>query len=58
MPGGVSASFSDNNVYSGLVQITFSAASWSGTQTVPVTLWGISGSRVHTMTFNLAVTPS
>ena len=55
LPGGVSASFSDNNVGSGLVTVTLSATSWAATQTVPVTLWGSSGSRVHSMTFNLAV---
>jgi hypothetical protein len=55
LPGGISASFSQNNIASGIVNLTFSAAPWAGTQTVPVTLWGISGSRVHSMTFNLAV---
>src|SRR5262249_32639156 len=58
LPGGVSASFSENNIASGLITLTFSAASGAGTQTVPITLWGISGSRVHSMTFNLAVTPN
>jgi hypothetical protein len=58
LPGGVSASFDRNDVSSGLVRLTFSAASWSGTQTVPVTLWAVSGSHVHFMTFNLSVTPS
>ncbi len=58
LPGGVSASFDQNNVASGLIQVTFSAASWAGTQTVPVTVWGVSGSRVHSMTFNLAVSPN
>ena len=58
LPDGVSASFSQNNLASGLVQVTLSAANWAATQTVPVTLWGISGSRVHSMTFNLAVSPN
>jgi hypothetical protein len=58
LPDGVSASFSDSNVWSGLVTLTFSATSWAGSQTVPVTIWAVSGSRVHSMTFNLAVTPS
>ena len=58
LPGGVSASFSDNDVASGLVKVTLSAANWAATQTVPVTLWGISGSRVHSMTFDLAVSPN
>ncbi len=58
LPYGVGASFSTNNVPSGLVTLTLSAASGAATQTAPVTLWGVSGSRVHSMTFNLAVSPN
>lgn len=58
LPSGVSASFSANNVASGLVNLTLSAGSSAATQTVPVTLWAVSGSRVHSMTFNLAVSPA
>ena len=36
---------------SGASTITFSAAPNAKKQTVPITLWGISGSRVHSVTF-------
>ncbi|HET6207738.1 MAG TPA: right-handed parallel beta-helix repeat-containing protein [Terracidiphilus sp.] len=55
LPWGVNAAFSQNNLVSGMVTIRLSASS-VGSQTVPVTLWAVSGSRVHTITFNLAVT--
>ncbi len=58
LPSGVSASFSTTSLTSGLVTIKFHASASSGTKTVPVTLWAISGSRVHTVTFNLHVTRS
>ncbi len=55
LPWGVNAAFSRNNLVSGMVTIRLSSSS-VGSQTVPVTLWAVSGSRVHTITFNLAVT--
>ena len=55
LPSGVSASLSSASLVSGMVTITFHAASTVGAQTVPVTLWAISGSRVHSITFNLHV---
>jgi Right handed beta helix region len=58
LPAGVSATLSQNNLVNGMVTINFSAASpWIETQTVPVLLWVVNGSRVHTVTFNLYVTP-
>ncbi|HET6207901.1 MAG TPA: right-handed parallel beta-helix repeat-containing protein, partial [Terracidiphilus sp.] len=56
LPWGVNAAFSQNNVASGMVTIRLSTSSSVGPQTVPVTLWAVSGSRVHTITFNLSVT--
>lgn len=58
LPSGVGASFSTSSLTSGMVTIKFHASTWAATQTVPVTLWAVSGSRVHTVTFNLHVTPS
>jgi hypothetical protein len=58
LPSGVSASLSSKALTSGPVTVKFSATGSAATQTVPVTLWAVSGSRVHTITFNLHVTPS
>ena len=58
LPSGVWASFSQNNLASGTVSLHFGASTSAGYQTVPVTIWATSGSRVHTITVNLNVTPS
>jgi hypothetical protein len=58
LPGGVSASLSTSSLTSGLVTVNFHASTTAASQTVPVTLWAVSGSRVHTVTFNLSVTHS
>lgn len=55
LPAGVTASLSQSSLVSGSVSITFSAASTAVTQKVPVTLWAVSGSRVHNVTFYLNV---
>ena len=57
LPSGVSASISNGSLASGTATITLSATKSAANQTVPVTLWGVSGSRVHTATFNLHVVP-
>ena len=56
LPAGVTASFSAPSLISGASTLTFTASSTSASQTVPVTLWAISGDRVHNITFNLSVT--
>jgi hypothetical protein len=55
LPSGVTAAFSQSNLVSGAVSITFSAALGAAKQTVPITLWAISGSRVRSVTFYLNV---
>lgn len=55
LPSGVTASLSQGSLVSGSVSITFKASSSAKTQTIPVTLWAISGSRVHNVTFYLSV---
>jgi hypothetical protein len=55
MPGGVSASISNANMVSGVSTITLSATSAAANQTVPITLWATSGSRVHSATFSVSV---
>jgi hypothetical protein len=55
LPSGVTASYSQSSLVSGAVTITFTAASTATKQTVPVTLWGVSGSQVHSVTFYLNV---
>jgi hypothetical protein len=58
LPKGVTASFSKPSLMSGASVLTLTASSSSTSQTVPVTLWGVSGDRVHNVTFNVAVTPN
>jgi hypothetical protein len=55
LPTGVTATLSQSSLVSGAVTINFTAASSAKKQTVPITLWGISGSRVHNVTFYLSV---
>jgi hypothetical protein len=58
LPSGVSASISNGSLVSGVSTITFWASSSAANQTVPVTLWAVSGSRVHSATFYLHVVPA
>ena len=57
LPAGVSAKISNGSLVSGTSTITFSSTSSASNQIVPVTLWAVSGSRVHSATFNLHVVP-
>jgi hypothetical protein len=57
LPSGVSASISNGNLTSGVSTITLTATKSAANQTVPVTLWAVSGSRVHTVTFNVHIVP-
>ena len=57
LPAGVTASISNGSLVSGTATIKLSANSSAVNQTVPVTLWAVSGSRVHSATFNLHVVP-
>jgi hypothetical protein len=55
LPAGVTASLSQTTLTSGNVTLTLTAAPTATTQKVLVTLWGTSGSRVHSVTFNVNV---
>jgi len=55
LPSGVTATLSQSSLVSGAVTITVNAASTAAKQKVPVTLWGVSGSRVHNVTFYVNV---
>jgi hypothetical protein len=57
MPAAVSVSFTRATLTSGVVTLTFSANSAAVAQTVPITLFGTSGSRVHSATFYLNISP-
>lgn len=58
MPSGVSAWFSSSYLSSGSSTLTLHASTWASWETVPITVWGISGSRVHSITFKVNVRPS
>ena len=55
LPAGVSAAFSHASLVSGASTLTITASSTAKTQTVPVTVWAISGSRVHNVTVYVSV---
>jgi Right handed beta helix region len=57
MPSGVSATLSQASITSGVVTLTFNSTKTAAVQTVPITLFGVSGSRVHSATFYLHVNP-
>jgi Right handed beta helix region len=55
LPSGVTASFSQSSLTSGVATLTLTAAPTATTQKVLVTLWGTSGSRVHSVSFYVNV---
>jgi hypothetical protein len=55
LPSGVTAAISQTSMTSGVATITLSAAPTATTQKVPVTLWDVSGSRVHSVTLYVNV---
>ncbi|HEV2464438.1 MAG TPA: choice-of-anchor D domain-containing protein [Acidobacteriaceae bacterium] len=57
LPSGVGASFSPSSLASGNSTLTLSASRSAASQTVPITVFARSGSRVHTITFWVAVRP-
>jgi len=57
LPSGVSASLSSASLVSGPATLTLTATQAAVNQTVPITLWAVSGSRVHSVTFSVHVVP-
>lgn len=57
LPSGVTASLSRGSLTSGAVTLTLSASKYAVNKTVPITLWAVSGSRVHSTTVNVHVVP-
>jgi hypothetical protein len=57
LPPGVSASFSTPTITSGNSVLTLRASSSAATQTIPVTVFATSGSRVHSVTVSVAIAP-
>jgi hypothetical protein len=58
MPSGSWAWLDQGSMVSGATTLHFGASTWVASQTVPVTLWAASGSRVHSVTVYVHVTPS
>ena len=58
LPSNVSGWFSKSSLSSGVVTLTLSATKYAANETVPVTIWGVSGSRVHPVTVYVHVTPA
>ena len=58
LPSNVSASFSHSSLSSGVLTMSLSATKYAVNKTVPITIWGISGSRVHPVTVNVHIVPA
>ena len=58
LPANVSASFSKATLYNGIVTLSLYANKYAVNTTVPITIWGISGSRVHPVTVNVHIVPA
>jgi hypothetical protein len=57
LPSGVSASLSQQSLTSGIATLTLKASASAVAQNVPITLFATSGSRVHSVTFYVQVSP-
>ena len=58
LPAHVSASLSQSSIYNGILKFSLSATSYAANQTVPITIWAISGSRVHSVTYMVHIVPA
>jgi hypothetical protein len=58
LPSNVNASLNRSSISSGLVTITLSATRYAANKTVPISIWAISGSRVHSVTVNVHIVPA
>lgn len=58
LPANVSAWFSNSSIYSGVSTVTLYANQYAARQTVPITIWAASGSRVHPVTVNVYISPA
>ncbi len=58
VPNGVTATLSQQSLVSGTVTITFTSSMAAVAQNAPITIWGTSGSRVHSITFYVQVVPA
>ena len=58
LPSGVSASFSNSSLASGNTTLTLTASKSASSQTALITIFGVSGSRVHAITLKINVRPS
>lgn len=57
LPSGVSGSFSRSSLVSGNSTLTLTASKSAPTETALVTIFGVSGSRVHSVTLKVAIKP-
>jgi hypothetical protein len=58
LPSNVSASLNHSTVYNGVVTLSLSATKYAANKTVPITIWGVSGNRVHPVTVNVHIVPA
>jgi Legume lectin domain/Chitobiase/beta-hexosaminidase C-terminal domain/MBG domain (YGX type)/Right handed beta helix region len=58
VPTGVTATLSQQSMVSGTATLTFLSSMAAVAHNVPITVWGTSGSRVHSATFYLQVYPA
>ena len=58
LPSGVTGKFSATTLRSGIVKFTVTASASAYYNSVPITVWAVSGSRVHSVTFFVDVAPA
>jgi len=58
LPSNVSASLNHYSLVKGTVNLTLSATHYAVNKVVPITLWAVSGSRVHSVTVNVHIVPA
>jgi len=58
LPSGVTGKFSATTLQSGIVKFTVTASATAYYNSVPITVWAVSGSRVHSVTFFVDVAPA
>ena len=58
LPSGVSASLNHYSLVKGTVNLTLSATNYAVNKVVPITLWAVSGNRVHSVTVNVHIVPA
>jgi hypothetical protein len=58
LPANVTGSLSKASIYNGVLSLSLYANKYAKNQTVPITIWAVSGNRVHPVTVNVHIVPA